>query len=277
VHTFRSLSADSFVKGSLAALLATPCSGPLLGAVLAWSLTQQAPTVYAVFISIGTGMALPYLAVSLFPALVAFIPKPGRWTIIFERAMGFLLLGSVIYFISILDSSYFISVGMMLLITAAALWQFGFFGKITRSSKTRIASGFLLIILTAASLYPPLSHNPEKNSIESFSREALLKNARKGKAAVVIFTADWCPNCRAVEQTVLESTSIKNLFREKKITVFTADMTEPGTEAEALLRELGGSAIPFLAVFPAGKGFSHPLCLRDMYTREDIRKALEFK
>jgi len=49
--------AGDFVRGVFATVLATPCSGPLLGATLAWALTQPPLAIYAVFLSLGAGMA----------------------------------------------------------------------------------------------------------------------------------------------------------------------------------------------------------------------------
>lgn len=53
--------AGSFAKGALATLLATPCSGPFLGATLAYALTQPPAVIFAIFASIGVGMAFPYV------------------------------------------------------------------------------------------------------------------------------------------------------------------------------------------------------------------------
>ncbi|NMB65028.1 MAG: hypothetical protein GYA16_09195, partial [Spirochaetes bacterium] len=61
---------DSYFKGIVATLLATPCSGPFLGATLAWSLTQHPFIIFMVFINIGLGMSLPYLLLSFYPSLI---------------------------------------------------------------------------------------------------------------------------------------------------------------------------------------------------------------
>ena len=55
--------AGSFFKGVLSTVLATPCSGPFLGPVFGFTLTQPTSVTYAVFGAIATGMALPYILV----------------------------------------------------------------------------------------------------------------------------------------------------------------------------------------------------------------------
>ena len=55
------------------------------------------------FASIGIGMASPYLVVGAFPELVRFLPKPGAWMETFKQAMGFVLMGTVVYMLTVLD------------------------------------------------------------------------------------------------------------------------------------------------------------------------------
>ena len=47
----------SFLKGVLSTVLATPCSGPYLGTVFGYTLTQPTAVTYAVFGAIALGMA----------------------------------------------------------------------------------------------------------------------------------------------------------------------------------------------------------------------------
>lgn len=268
---------DSFSKGFLAAVLATPCSGPLLGSVLAWALTQPAAVILSVFLAIGFGLSAPYLVISLFPSMISFIPKPGEWTVVFERFMGFLLAGSIIYFLSILNRSYFIPVSAMLCCSAFGFWQFGRWGNLSRSALSRCVSFSVLILILTASLAFPFAISPERKSDtrhREYSFQALQKESQSGRLSIVVFTADWCPNCILVEKTVLESDTIHTLLQEKNIRLFYADITNAGTEGEALLKEIGGYAIPFLAVFPTDEKFSHPVCLRDIYTKDDLKAAI---
>jgi thiol:disulfide interchange protein DsbD len=272
-----SLRIDSFSKGFFAALLATPCSGPFLGAVLAWALTQTGIVIFAVFISIGAGLAAPYFALTLFPSLVRFIPRPGGWTIIFEKVLGLLLLVSAVYFSSILNTAYYIPVTVMAVISAAGLWQFGRWGNPLRSTSMRRISFLILILTISAALYFPLKTVPSSVSsgTNAFSLDSLIQTSSSGKVSVVVFTADWCPNCKLVEKTVLHSDAIQTYLKNESIAVFYADITVKGTEGEDLLKSLGGTAIPFLAVFPAGNKFYEPVCLRDIYTKKDLIEAID--
>ncbi len=52
-HATREGLGSAFLKGMLASLLATPCSGPFLGSTLAWTLTQPPVIVLLIFAHAG--------------------------------------------------------------------------------------------------------------------------------------------------------------------------------------------------------------------------------
>ena len=115
--------AGAFSKGVITTLLATPCIGPLMGGAVAWALNQPPVKTYAVFSSIGLGMASPYLLIGAFPGLVRFLPKPGAWMETFKNIMGFVLLASVVFIFTFLDWSYVVpTIGLVFAVWAACWW-----------------------------------------------------------------------------------------------------------------------------------------------------------
>ncbi|WP_166937792.1 protein-disulfide reductase DsbD family protein [Sphingopyxis panaciterrae] len=81
-------AAGGFWTGALAAFVATPCSGPLLGAALGATLVLPAWAALPVFGGLGLGIALPFLAVGFVPALRNRLPKPGPWMVRFRKWMA---------------------------------------------------------------------------------------------------------------------------------------------------------------------------------------------
>ena len=57
----------SFFSGILTTLIATPCSGPFLGAAMSFTLAQPAVTAMFLFTIFALGIASPYLFLSFFP------------------------------------------------------------------------------------------------------------------------------------------------------------------------------------------------------------------
>ncbi len=276
----RNIYPDAFVKGGVATLLATPCSGPLLGGTLAWVLQRPPVEIFAVFISVGIGMALPYIVLTAKPNLIRYIPRPGEWMEIFEEVMGFLLILTALYLVSVADKSFRMNLVFYLFFVAFAFWQYGKFGSIDRGKISRIISEVMLVVILAGGYY--VSFNFLDNSGETagrknyFSMERVINNRDKGIISVVDFTADWCPNCKFVEKTVLGDERIIRLFARDDIDFMIADITVSHPEAEALMHAMGSSSIPFFTIIPPGKGFKTPACLRDIYSVRNVTEAINY-
>lgn len=271
---------ESFTKGLLATLLATPCSGPFLGGTLAWSLTQTPLIVFIIFMSIGIGMAIPYIILTVNPRLMKLIPKPGEWMITFERIMAFLLLATTVYLIGILDTELIMPTLWFLLIFSFGLWQYGRYGAIHQTKIKRVISIAILIILTFTGYifsYSYLYKTSAQEKVDDllFSMDELYQNRDAGKISIVKFTADWCPNCVFVESTSLYTEEVIDTVKKGDIYIYIADITRRNHEAEALLEKLGSHSIPFLAIFPPHSDFYRPICLRDIYSEGDVLHGIE--
>lgn len=93
----------AFISGVVATFLATPCIGPFMGPALGWSVSQPVPVIYAIWLSLGLGMSLPYLILGLAPRLISWLPRPGMWMVRFKQFSGFLLLATVLFLIQPLE------------------------------------------------------------------------------------------------------------------------------------------------------------------------------
>ncbi|MCL1865003.1 MAG: thioredoxin family protein [Spirochaetes bacterium] len=274
----RGIYTDSFFKGIIATLLATPCSGPFLGGTLAWTLTMSPAFIFIVFLSVGIGMALPYMLLSLNPSLLRFIPKPGEWMNHFQIAMGFILMFTVVYLFSVLDNSTKVGLILFLLFLSIGLWQFGKFGSIDKERWKRYLTFIILLAIIITGYFFSfkylLNEKVYAHKKTNFSIEKILSNKKNGIITVVNFTADWCPNCSLVEKLSLQNPDVQKLLSRDNIEFMVADITKRDIEAELLMDKLGSRSIPFLAVFPAGEDFNSPICLRDIYSAGDVIDAL---
>ncbi len=90
--------AGAYFKGLFTTILATPCSGPGLGAVFSLALGQPSWVIVTMYLGVGLGMSLPYLLIAVWPQAVGFLPKPGPWMQTFKELLAFPLLLSVVWF-----------------------------------------------------------------------------------------------------------------------------------------------------------------------------------
>jgi thiol:disulfide interchange protein len=184
--------AGAFFKGMLTTVLATPCTGPLLIPVLTWAISQPAAVTYAVFGSIGLGMASPYLVIGAFPKLVGFLPKPGAWMETFKQSMGFVLLATVIWLFWTMKSTpeYFIPTLAFLFGLWAACWWIGR-TPLTANLGAKLKAWSVAAVFAA--LVGSLAFGLEATELpwQPYSRAALEQHRANGATVLVDFTADW--------------------------------------------------------------------------------------
>ncbi len=89
----------TFALGIFTAILSTPCTGPLLGATVAWVTTQPAWLALSTFIIMGVGMAFPYILLTANPKWIDRLPKTGPGSELIKQVMGILLLAAAVFFL----------------------------------------------------------------------------------------------------------------------------------------------------------------------------------
>lgn len=183
----------AFLTGVFATILATPCTGPFMGAALAWSVKQSPATIYMVFGTMGVGMAMPYILFGLIPGAVKYLPKPGNWMVTFKQISGFILLGTVVFLINGLSENYVIPTLIMLLGLGVGLWMIGNLYNLASPKSWRIKMRVLALVVTAAisSVGYYIANSHEHLRWDSYSGEELAQSMKDGNIVIVDFTADW--------------------------------------------------------------------------------------
>lgn len=263
---------QAYLTGLISTFLATPCSGPLLGGVLGWAFTQPMVILVVVFWAVGLGMALPYLILCIWPSLVHALPRPGRWMEMLEHVLGFLLLGTALYLLSILPDEKHIPILVALLVTtlAAFLW-----GKTCTEGSSRLcrrAGGAIFVLIIGCASFFALQMERTPTNWTEFNPR-VFSSSLGNRPMVVEFTADWCPNCKFVEATVFTEERLKSLRAAYDVDFIRVDLTDANAHGTKLLEMLGSRSIPLTALFPAGDRASQPTVLRDVFTGASFDKA----
>lgn len=264
---------QAYLSGLVSTFLATPCSGPLLGGVLGWAFTQPLTVLMLVFWAVGFGMALPYLMFCIWPNMARILPKPGAWMLIFERIVGFLLLGTALYLLSILPANKHMHVLSVLLLVALCAWLWGRFCGPAAEPWLRRLMGVTASILMIVAVVWVLRPVAPMAQWRDFTPEYFT--AQLGKQPMLLeFTADWCPNCKFLEATVLTDERLRALQAHYGMVLVRVDLTNADAYAVRLLDALGSKSIPLTAFFPAGAEASSPVVLRDVYGVRSLEAAM---
>jgi thiol:disulfide interchange protein DsbD len=273
----------SFGLGILAAILSTPCTAPFMGAAAAWAATQTSLTTLATFAAIGGGMALPYLILSAFPNLVNRMPKAGPASELIKQVMGLFMLAAAAYFLGVGISSLLITPPtppskifwwpVMGFVTAGGAWMA--YRTIRLASKKGIKTVFvgLGIILMALPIWGALKLSSE-GPIDwvYYTPERFEAAVKQGKIVVMDFTAEWCLNCKALEEGVLHDHKITHLLADEDIVPMKVDITGNNPAGKAKLKEVGSLTVPLLVVFSSN---GQPVFKNDFYTVVQVLGAVE--
>ncbi len=89
-----------FAMGMVAGLVASPCVGPFLAALLVWvGTTGNWVLGFFSLLTFGIGMGILLIGVGTFPALLGNMPRSGGWMDTVKKAMGLLLLAMAFWFV----------------------------------------------------------------------------------------------------------------------------------------------------------------------------------
>src|SRR5204862_5745647 len=145
----------SFFQGVFATVLATPCSAPFLGTALGFAFSQSPAIILAIFIAIAAGMSAPYLLLSVQPAWLRFLPRPGPWMLHVKQFMGFLLLATLLFLLYVLGAQRGLEgaiwASCFLLVISVVCWMKGAFVLPTASAMKRAVVLVLALLLVLGS------------------------------------------------------------------------------------------------------------------------------
>jgi len=254
--TQKSGLSGSFFTGVLAAVVASPCTAPFMGAALGFALTQPAIACLAVFAALGFGMALPLLILCYLPALAARLPKPGAWMDNLKQFLAFPLYLSAIWLLWVFGRQTSVS-GMAALCAGAVAIAFGCW-LLEREARgfwqliRRICIAASWIIAVVAVWQSSISQ--DKTSTDRwqvYSPELVASLRAEGRPVFINLTADWCLTCLANERIALHTQAVEQVFDKLNVATIKGDWTNTDPKITELLQEYDRSGVPLYLWFPA--------------------------
>ncbi len=240
------------------AIISFSCTGPILGSLLAGSLTRDGGAMQLTFGMGGFGLALalPFALFALFPNWLNSLPKSGGWLNSVKVVLGFVEVALSVKFLSnadlvmhwgILKREVFIGIwvlcGLGIVLYLLGKIKFPHDSPIKKLSKARIAlaisfAAFTIYLvpgltntkwanLTLISGFPPPLYYSVYQSGEcilnlncSHDYEEGLKMAKaQNKPVLIDFTGYACVNCRRMEENVWSNPEVYKIMMEKYIVI----------------------------------------------------------
>ncbi len=264
----------AFSKGVFTTILATPCSGPLLGYILGLTFALSPFQTIVVIMSVGFGMSLPYIIIGIKPSLVSWLPKPGPWMETLKQFLAFLFLGTVAFFFAGFRDEQRVPVFVTLIGVWFGCWVIGLVPN-WESLNKRLTSWVTGIAAATAIGFAAFNMlGPGELKWEPYSEARLQQLQAEGRTVMLDFTAGWCSNCIVNTHRAIDTIPTREMVEELNAVPMLADWTDPNDEIKAKLTELQSRSIPLLAIYP-GSAPGQPIVLRDLVSQSDVLTALE--
>ena len=270
---------NTFATGILAALVASPCTAPFMGAALGFAITRPGWQALAVFLTLGAGFALPVLLLSLFPAWLKFIPRPGHWMKTFQQVLAFPMFATAAWLLWVLsqqtDAGTYAGALAGLVAVAFTAWLYGQW----RPGNWKLGLlGAGLAAALALAIGPMLAPDPPAHSRAAFrddspwSEERVQELNAAGRPVFVNFTAAWCITCKVNEQLALSTDNTRQLFEARSVAYLVADWTRRDPAISQHLERYGRSGVPLYLLYSPTAG--QPLVLPQLLTEGIVAEAI---
>ena len=269
---------DAFASGVLATVVATPCTAPMMGAALGYTLTQPPALSLLVFTAIALGMALPVLMLSLVPRWLRYLPRPGEWMNTFKQFMAFPLFATVVWLTWVLgsqignDGAAKLLFGLVMI--ALAAWLYGHW-QVSKPKRAIFIAGLIALIglsLTWPNAAPVGAQIARaEDGWIPFSSQKIAELRGQRKAIFVDFTATWCITCQVNKRVALNQPEVIARFKELGVVRMKADWTVQDPEITRALAQFGRNGVPLYVFYPID---GEPRILPEVLTPSVVLSAL---
>lgn len=276
--------ADSFFTGVLAVAVASPCTAPFMGASMGLTATLPAAQALAVFAALGLGLALPYLAASLWPAVARALPRPGAWMATFRRFMAFPMFATVVWLVWVLGQQSGIDGAASLLILLVGLGLLAW--SLAQQGRARRWLGSVATVAMALLLWAFGPHVTRMADVAAAPANATATTAQGwqpwapgaadqlvagGRPVFVDFTAAWCVTCQYNKKTTLANADVLADLQAKNVALLRADWTRRDPAITAALAQLGRNGVPVYVFYRPGKP---PVVLTEVLSVDEVRSTI---
>lgn len=278
---------SAFLTGALAAVVATPCTAPFMGAAIGAAMVRPIPEALTIFGGLGVGMATPYVALAFWPALARRLPKPGRWMETFKQVLAFPMFAVAVWLVWVFGLQVGVGGAVQLLfgllLLSVAAWLLGRWPAAGVTPRVRLVTRTLaavatvlavLVGVTAIRQAEPVAAAAVEGVVwEPYSDEAVQAYRMAGRPVFVDFTAAWCISCQVNERVALDTRSVRSAFAGYDVALLKADWTRRDPVITRALASFGRVGVPLYVLYPPDPT-AEPRVLPELLTPAIVLDAL---
>ena len=245
----------AFMMGTVAGIIAAPCTGPVLAGILAWvATTKSVGTGVVLLLAYSFGLATPFIILGTFSGLITSLPKSGTWMEVVRSFFAVVMFTVAIWFLA------------------------GAFPAISRPfSKTLpglVMSGLLVTIgVASGGLHLEISYAPFmtklRKVVSAFAigigifgvlawastgdgmrspqwrmefKKEIPAAVKSGSPAIIDFYADWCAACKELDRSTWSDEKV--ITESKRFIMIKVDETESNETTEKIMDDFEIVGLP---------------------------------
>ena len=262
----------AFIMGTVAGVIAAPCTGPALGAVLSYVATTNNITLgFFLMLTYAIGMGLLFIVIGTFSSILGSLPKSGGWMYVLENIFGVAIIAMSLFYLKniwlplnllLRNSVEFLAIGLIFIINGIQIGKFTKRFKDLRGlSYLQKAFGVLIAVIGFYIVAGGFinggfqfketlrSHNnePKVNWIKDES-EGFMIAKQKNKPIMIDFYADWCSACKELDHRTFSQPEV--VERLNDFVTIKLDFTNPkDPRIKTLKAKYQVSGLPIVAFF----------------------------
>ncbi len=247
----------ALLVGGVSGIIAAPCVGPVLIALLSW-ISQTGNILLGFWLTFifSLGLGVIFLLVGTFSGVLAALPKGGRWMDTVKYFFAVLLIAGGIYFLAAITAPWLDLLLWGIFLVSAAVFmglfkpleQTGIKGKLFKVVLSLIfLVGAFLFIKALDMKYFPAKYTPaavEKAHLPWISdlEEGKAAARAQNKLLMIDTYADWCVACKELEKYTFSTPAVSG--RLKDLVLVKLDFTKRNQANEDLRQSLNVIGMP---------------------------------
>ncbi len=244
----------AFLMGLVAGVVAAPCTGPPLAALLLFVSTQRSVmTGGTLLFTYALGMGVLFFVIAGFALKM---PKSGAWMDAVKAVFGVVMTVAALYYLRNImpllrtfgTSSY------KFLLSQSALVVVGILvGGLTLSFSEGLARAVrkgIGVLLMVIGLYGCVSWTlAPRGDLKWMTDEAqaVQKARNEGKPLLIDFGADWCPPCKQMEAKTFPDEAVRRELA--RFVLLRIDCTNETEHTQAMQAKYQSTSLPSVLVF----------------------------
>ncbi|SMF20778.1 protein-disulfide reductase DsbD family protein [Pseudobacteriovorax antillogorgiicola] len=274
---------NTFLMGTGAGLVAAPCTGPILGALLIYSAKLNDPRLsLGLFTLYSIGFALPYVFLGMAASKVTKLQVSPKIQVGVKVAFAGIMFALALYYLKTpayqllqpvqgywqhVAIGSFIAFGVLSFLVAGVLRQENNKGLIT------LPTAFLGIALFGVAQILTGGNVTAKLDWLKTETAGYEMAAEKNLPVLVDGWADWCVACREMDATIFQDQEVISEL-QKNWVLIKLDLTEINDENEALVEKYNMPGLPTLVLVPSNGDLSKSVRIAGAVSKERLLKEL---